>query len=299
MTIPSLVSYSLPHAADFPASKVTWGITPHRAVLLVHDMQAYFLRFYGEDSALVRQLQQRLHELIEWARAQGVPVVYTAQPAQQSPHDRALLNDLWGPGLTAADPALQAIAAELAPQPGDTVLTKWRYSAFQRSDLHALMGQWGRDQLIIGGVYAHIGCLMTAVDAFMRDIQPFMVGDAVADFSADEHQMALRYVAGRCGRVVSTAEVLASGSSALSWEAFKASVLMQLPEAPADLAGDDNLMDHGLDSIQVMSWVSLWNQQGLAVRFEDLALDPCLNGWWQVLSRCASARCTPQGQGAA
>ncbi len=49
---------------------------------------------------------------------------------------------------------------------------------------------------------------MTACDAWMRDIQAFAVADAVADFSADEHAMALRWAAGRCAVVTTTATVL-------------------------------------------------------------------------------------------
>ena len=289
MTIPTVASYALPTAAEFPVSKVKWALQPARAVLLVHDMQDYFLRFYGDDSALKTALVANLAALCTWARAHGVPVVYTAQPVEQSPQDRALLNDMWGPGLTMADPALAAVSGPLAPQPGDTVLTKWRYSAFQRSNLQDLMQQWGRHQLLIGGVYAHIGCLMTAVEAFMRDIQPFMVGDAVADFSAEEHAMALRYVAGRAGRVVATAEVLAAGRVPMTWDTFKASVLAQLPELQAELAAEDNLLDYGLDSVQVMELVSAWARQGVKVRFEDLAREPSLQAWWQVLSKAEAA----------
>ncbi len=47
---------------------------------------------------------------------------------------------------------------------------------------------------MITGQYAHIGCMTTATDAFMRDIKPFMVADALADFSRDEHLMSLKYV---------------------------------------------------------------------------------------------------------
>ncbi|MFT4192139.1 MAG: isochorismatase family protein, partial [Comamonas sp.] len=130
----------------------------------------------------------------------GVPVFYTAQPVEQPPGDRALLNDFWGPGLTQPQfHAQQPVIAELAPRPQDTVLTKWRYSAFQRSDLRERLRAAGRDQLVICGIYAHIGCMATALEAFMQDVQPFLAIDGVADFSEAEHRLAVDYVARRCG----------------------------------------------------------------------------------------------------
>jgi bifunctional isochorismate lyase / aryl carrier protein len=53
----------------------------------------------------------------------------------------------------------------------------------------------GRDQLVGTGVYAHIGCQATAVEAFMRDVRAFLVADAVAEFSRRHHDQACEYVA--------------------------------------------------------------------------------------------------------
>jgi bifunctional isochorismate lyase/aryl carrier protein len=94
------------------------------------------------------------------------------------------------------------------------VVTKHRYSAFEGTNVAHLLGR--RDQLIITGVYAHIGVQTTAVDGFMRGVQCFVVGDAVADFTADDHRRALRWVADRCGVVADTESVVAdlTGGSA-------------------------------------------------------------------------------------
>ncbi len=286
MSIPVISSYPMPQPEGLPANKVVWQLEARRAVLLVHDMQDYFLRFYGEDSELRTKLVANIAALCAWARACGVPVVYTAQPVKQSAEERALLNDMWGPGLTTADPALQQVTAAVAPAPDDTVLVKWRYSAFQRSDLQQLMRDWGRDQLLIVGVYAHIGCMTTALDAFMRDVQPFMVADALADFSEEEHRMALRYVAGRCGSVTHTAQVLEQRPQ-LSIDWLRASLLPRLEEG--GFGPDDNLVDYGLDSLEVMAVVAEWQRLGLRVSFEELAGTLTLNAWWQVLQRKLAA----------
>lgn len=208
MAIPRIESYTVNTDMLTVTNRVAWPLDSDRAVLLIHDMQQYFLDFYDQSKAPIPELVSNIQRLKTIAVEQNIPVVYTAQPGDQSAEDRALLTDFWGPGLS-ADESITRIIPALAPTENDTVLTKWRYSAFQRSDLLQRMKNWQRDQLIIVGVYAHIGCQQTAIEAFMNDIQAFFISDAVADFSAQEHAMALNYVAGRGGRVITSSETIA------------------------------------------------------------------------------------------
>jgi bifunctional isochorismate lyase/aryl carrier protein len=280
MAIPKLDSYALPLAAELPENKVQWQLDSSRAALLIHDMQKYFLNFWGEDSPLIRQVVANIASLRRYCKQQGIPVFYTAQPNNQSDADRALLNDMWGPGLN-KHPDQQAVIAELAPEPDDQVLVKWRYSAFHRSPLQAILEETGRDQLIICGVYAHIGCLTTAIDGFMRNIQPFMVADGLADFSREEHLMALRYTAGRCGRVVMTADLLPGIASK---EQLRSQILPLLDEDSDELDNDDNLIDYGLDSVRMMALATGWRKIRADIDFVALAKTPTINGWWALLS---------------
>ena len=286
MAIPKLNAYALPAAQEIPTSKVSWPFEPQRAALLIHDMQDYFVNFWGDNCAMMEQVIANIAALRQFCKQQGIPVYYTAQPKDQSDADRALLNDMWGPGLN-KHPEQQQVVAALAPDADDTVLVKWRYSAFHRSPLEQALKESGRDQLLITGVYAHIGCMTTATDAFMRDIKPFMVADALADFSRDEHMMALTYVAGRAGRVVMTADLLpqqASDDVPASKDALRALVLPLLDESdePYD---DDNLIDYGLDSVRMMALAARWRKVHGDIDFVMLAKNPTLDAWWALLSR--------------
>ena len=211
MALPKIAPYS--YREQEHQNRVNWRVDPARAALLVHDMQRYFVRAFELErdgqplpDAQINIAIANIRRLLDAAHAANIPVYYTAQPPRQNPADRRLLTDFWGDGLQ--DDENAQILDELAPTEADTVLTKWRYSAFVRSPLEEQLKDLGRDQLIIGGIYAHIGCLTTALEAFMRDIQPFMVADALADFTEKEHRMACEYASGRCARVLNTAEVL-------------------------------------------------------------------------------------------
>ncbi|MFF4410612.1 isochorismatase family protein [Streptomyces sp. NPDC001262] len=212
MALPAITPYALPAPGRFPAARVPWRIDPARAVLLVHDMERHFVDAFTPGTEPIRSAVANIATLTTAARAAAVPVVYCAQPAGQSAEQRGLQREWWGPGV-GDDPARAEIIDELAPVPGDIVLTKWRYSAFHRTALADLLAERGRDQLVVTGVYAHIGCLMTAADAFQRDVQAFLVADAVADFGEKEHLDALAWVAGRCGIVLSTEAAAAALTS--------------------------------------------------------------------------------------
>ena len=205
--LPSIAAYDLPAEADLPASRPDWALEADRAALLIHDMQAYFADVFTPDAAPIVPLVENIAALAAAARARGLPVFYTAQNGDQDRRDRGLQADLWGPGMLHVEQH-QAIVAPLEPQEGDVVLVKHLYSAFQRSHLDEMLRARGRDQLVICGVYAHIGCLLTAAEAFQRDIEPFLAADAVGDFSREWHDRALAHAADCLAVVRSTRQII-------------------------------------------------------------------------------------------
>jgi isochorismate hydrolase len=204
--IPVIKPYPLPTTGDLPPNAAGWTPDPDRAVLLIHDMQRYFVRPFP--GSMRDELVRNIVLLRDRSVALGSPVGYTAQPGDMSEEERGLLKDFWGPGMRRA-PEDRLVVDELAPAPDDWQFTKLRYSAFFRSGLLDRMRRAGRDQLIVCGVYAHVGVLMTAVDAYTNDLETFLVADAVADFTPDYHRLAVEYAAERCAVVLSAKEVFA------------------------------------------------------------------------------------------
>lgn len=204
--IPTIEDYNMPTVAEIPSNIVSWSIDPKRAVLLLHDMQNYFVRKIPS-TKLKEDLLYNMNLVRKRCITHGIPIAYTAQPGDMNEQQRGLLRDFWGVGMKATDND-RKVVEELTPDSKDWLFTKWRYSAFHKSDLLKKMRDENRDQIIICGVYAHIGVLMTAVEAFSNDIETFLVADAIADFSKVEHLMTLNYAARCCAVNVFAKEVL-------------------------------------------------------------------------------------------
>ena len=265
MAIAPIAPYEIPNAHSWPPCRAPWRFDPARAALLVHDMQAYFLEPYDPALSPMRPLLRHVRGLLQACGNAGVPVIHSAQPGEQSRGERGLLWDLWGPGII-EKPGLSRLAFAFEPRPSELLLHKRRYSAFYETELLSLLRERGRDQLLICGVYAHIGCLATATDGFMRGIQPFVISDATADFSAEDHAIALRQVARTCGVVTTSAEVLVS----LNLQVLRAHLREMLGPAAVDIDVNDDLGDHGLDSLRGMQLLERVLPDRHGIDFEEL-----------------------------
>lgn len=265
MTIPRIEPYLLPTASLLPPSRAPWAAEPARAVLLVHDMQSYFLDFFARDQSPVRELLRNIARLRAQCDRLGVPVVYSAQPADRARARRGLLQDMWGDGLT-AHPEREAIVPELTPRASETVLVKTRYSAFFGTELETYLRARGRDQLWICGVFAHIGGMVTAFDAFMRDLKPFLISDALADFSEPQHRASLAFVADSCGVVIDTDALCAPETPEV--HALLTSELSALGVQALDVHAE--LTALGLDSVRRMELLERLRGRGLMLPAADV-----------------------------
>lgn len=291
MGLPRIAPYPMPAAAALPAPRVAWPLEPPRAALLVHDMQAHWLGRFDMDAEPIPTLIANIAALAGACRAAGVPVIYTMQPAGQTAAQRGLLGPVWGEGIPAGSGG-EAIVAPVAPAPGDEVIVKRRYSALVGTDLQARLRALGRDQLLVCGVYAHIGVALTAGHAFTEDLRAVIVADAVADFSAEEHVRTLEWAGGCCAGIAATGAILAAlGGDAprgIDRERMRADILAALDDPPAALGDDDDLLDLGLDSISLMALVGAWQEAGLALTAEDIIeAEPTLAAWWAAAERAA------------
>lgn len=206
MAINKIQDYSLEGFKQV-TNKVQWNLESEKAILLIHDMQVYFANAYNKAGEPYCTILDNIKSIKKECVKRKIPVVYSAQPAGQSYVQRGLLLDFWGEGIPIGKKQ-DEIVDEIKPTAKDTVITKWRYSAFEKTELEKLMQELGKTQIIITGVYAHIGCLTTATIASMKNIKPFFISDAVGDFSKDKHRMALEYVSQLSGMAMSTNKIL-------------------------------------------------------------------------------------------
>lgn len=206
---------------------LSFGLEPERTALVVVDMQyasasreAGFGRWLAENGReeegryrfdrVESLLVPNIARLLEAFRAADLPRVYVRLGAQM--HDcRDLIphiRDLEVAFRNVSGEREYEILDELAPLPGEPVITKLSASAFTSSGFDTLLRNLDATTLVFAGVSTSQCVDLTARDAADRGYRCIVVEDAVAEDRHEWHQATLEQFERLFGAVSSTDGVL-------------------------------------------------------------------------------------------
>jgi maleamate amidohydrolase len=182
-----------------------------RPALLVIDMNVGFTDPASPLHCDVDGVVEAIERLLASARAAGLPVVYTTVAYDDAGKARASVFIEKVPALLALEAGshLVDIDPRLAPQKGETVLTKLFASAFFETPLAAMLAEEGCDGVIVTGASTS-GCVRaTVVDALQHGFRVVVPREAVGDRNPAAHEANLYDIDAKYGDVVPLSDVLA------------------------------------------------------------------------------------------
>jgi len=186
-----------------------------RSAIVVVDMQNAFaskggmLDIASVDIADAGRVVAVIRSLLDAARGSKIPVVYLRMAYKPD------LSDTGGPNspnwhkelamsLMCSRPGLKGkvltqgtwdaeIVQDLAPQPGDLVITKTRYSGFAGTPLDSQLRVRGIQYLFFTGIATNVCVESTLRDAYFHDYWPILVSDATMPAGDQNLQAATVY----------------------------------------------------------------------------------------------------------
>ena len=173
--------------------------------LLVMDVQRAVVERYPDPDYL-----PRLGEAIGAARAGGLPVIYVVVGFRPGYPEVSTRNRVFGhlarlSEVLGGEDALR-IHPDVAPDPGDIVVTKRRVSAFAGSDLDVVLRAGGIEHLVLAGIATSGVVLSTVRQAADLDLELTVLSDACLDSDPEVHRVLVEKVFPRQAEVVTVAD---------------------------------------------------------------------------------------------
>jgi ureidoacrylate peracid hydrolase len=204
-------------AEQSPAPLSFTRVAPETTRLIIVDVQNDFVGDggwfdrSGQNLSLMRRAIDDLVEFIPVARSAGVRPIFVQaiydekwlSPPMLERHQlvgfdtRHCQSGTWG-----------AEFYKVAPEDGDDVIVKHRYSAFIGTDLDPLLRAQRVDNLIFTGITSNVCVESTARDAYMHDYHVVVVSDLTATYAQEPHDATLQNIRRAFGRVVTSAEII-------------------------------------------------------------------------------------------
>jgi nicotinamidase-related amidase len=160
---------------------------PERPVMVVLDMiNDHLTPGKPLEVPRARDIVPALKARLAEARARGVPVIYACDSHEEDDPDFGFWPVHAIVGTEGAE-----VWPEIAPEPGDRLVKKPTFSAFQRSNLGPVLEELGADEIILTGCATELGLQATAVDALQRGYVVKVPPDCQAGVTAIAEQVTL------------------------------------------------------------------------------------------------------------
>ncbi|QEU90972.1 cysteine hydrolase family protein [Streptomyces kanamyceticus] len=178
------------------------------SALLVMDVQRAIVDAVGAESGYLA----RLRGAIEGARAAGIPVIYVVigfRPGfpEVGAHNKPLAA-IARAGLYVEGAPGTEIHPDIAPRPGDVVVTKRRASAFSGSDLDVVLRSRGIESLVLAGIATSAVVLSTVCQANDLDFGLTVLSDGCLDLDPEVHRVLIERLFPQWADVVTVDEWL-------------------------------------------------------------------------------------------
>ncbi len=186
-----------------------FGFGKKLAIVVVDFAYGWTDDSYAGGSARLDGPVENTARLLEAARPQGIPIIYTTSPYRPKSGDQPFKSaaDLSESYRTWDERACQ-IDERVAPAPEDLVIEKENASAFFGTHLTAYLIEHGVDTLLITGCSTSACIRSTATDAKSFRFRPVIISDCVGDRSAIAHVFTLADIQARFSDVTSLEKTL-------------------------------------------------------------------------------------------
>lgn len=166
-------------------------INREKAALLVIDMQRFFLdpsspTFTCGGLAVLPNVKR----LIEAFRSAGLPVIFTRHVHHPEGIDAGIMG-WWWEGMCVEGTPESEVHDDIAPLPGEKVVTKHRYSSFYNTDLETILRCQKIEDVVVCGIMTNMCCESTARDAYYRDYRVFFPADGTGSINEEMHMASL------------------------------------------------------------------------------------------------------------
>ena len=185
-------------------------LQPHNTALLVIDMERDFV----DDGAVqetpgARALIPTINRLAAWARAHGLPLIFTHEMHRADRSDYGIELE-YDPVHCLEGSAGCELAAGLEVHGSDhRIFGKRRYDAFLGTDLDLLLRSKKIENLICCGVTTHVCVMSTVFTARNLDYRVLLARDAVAAVSPEHQAAALLCMSDVFAYITTSAELTA------------------------------------------------------------------------------------------